>query len=140
MYNTKIICTYNTVDVFLETDNITDREKDFIRNVIYRQEILDIFNINEYKDKELGDAIHQLFLQIETCKELEECILEVLKNFLIKDYEIGLFILYSYDYMYLTHDCVCEFLETNTIRSETIIKLKNALHFDSSFSHLHPIS
>jgi len=139
MYNTKIICTYNTSEVFLETDTITEKEKDFIRNVIYRQELLDIFNINEYQDTELSNAIHQLFLQIETCKELEECILEVLKIFLIKDYEVGLFILYSYDYMYLMHDCVCEYLETNTIRADTIIKLKNALQIDS-LCHLHHIS
>ena len=46
MYDTQIICTYNTTEVFLETDNITDSEKDFVCNVIYRQEFLNIFKID----------------------------------------------------------------------------------------------
>ena len=33
MYNTKIVCTYNTSDVFLESDSITHNEKKFICDV-----------------------------------------------------------------------------------------------------------
>ena len=47
MYNTKVVCTYNTPEVFLETDNVTDDQKSFIRDVIYRQELLDILGIND---------------------------------------------------------------------------------------------
>ena len=51
MYNTNVVCTYNTPEVFLETDNVTDREKTFIRDTIYRQELLDIFELEEYNEK-----------------------------------------------------------------------------------------
>ena len=37
MYNTKVICSYNTPNVFLETDMITDKDKEFIRDVLARQ-------------------------------------------------------------------------------------------------------
>jgi hypothetical protein len=58
MYNTKVVCTYNTPEVFLETDDITDDEKAFVRDIIYRQELLDILNIdyeNEDNDND-GDG------------------------------------------------------------------------------------
>ena len=46
MYNTKISCTYNTLEVFLDTDEVTEKEQEFIRDVIYRQELLNIFELN----------------------------------------------------------------------------------------------
>ena len=48
MYNTKVACSYNTVDVFLETDNITASEMEFVRDALYRQELLDILELEEY--------------------------------------------------------------------------------------------
>ena len=44
MYNTSIICTYNTPEVFVETDEVSNDERQFIRDVIYRQEILKKWN------------------------------------------------------------------------------------------------
>ena len=32
-------------------------------------------------------------------------------SFLSKDLELGLMIMFSYDYMYLTHICICEYLD-----------------------------
>jgi hypothetical protein len=55
MYNTKVECTYNTPEVFLETDNITDDEKTFIRNIIYRQELLNILDIDYENNDEDND-------------------------------------------------------------------------------------
>ena len=48
MYNTKYICTYNSDDIFLETDLLTDEEKEFIRDELYREDLLNIFIMNEY--------------------------------------------------------------------------------------------
>ena len=42
MCNTKIICTYNTDEIFEPTDKLTERDKEFVRDVIYRQELLNI--------------------------------------------------------------------------------------------------
>ena len=47
MYNTKVVCTYNTSEVFLEEDNISEEEREFVRDVIYRQELLDILGIDK---------------------------------------------------------------------------------------------
>ena len=73
MYNTNVVCTYNTLDIFLETDNITEKEQEFIRDVIYRQELLNIFELEDYNETKLAEAIHELYEKIKECKKLKEC-------------------------------------------------------------------
>jgi len=124
MYNTKIICTYNTSDVFLETDDISETDKDFIRDAIYRQEFLDIFGIEEYEEAEINKGIHFLYEKIKDCEELFELAEKTATNYTCKDPEFGLLILFSFHYMYLTHICVSEYLETNQISLENIQKLR----------------
>ena len=82
MYNTKVVCTYNTPEVFLETDNITDDEKIFIRNIIYRQEFLNILNIdyeNSYDDNEekISEAIKELYNRVKDSTCLRKCMVKV---------------------------------------------------------------
>ena len=38
MYNIKYECRYHKDDVFLETDNVTHDEKNYIRDVLYRED------------------------------------------------------------------------------------------------------
>jgi hypothetical protein len=127
MYNTKIKCTYNTSDIFLETDNVNDTEKNFIRDVIYRQELLDILDMQEYDENEINKRIYELYEKIKECKELKECMLRLSQNFMSLDEKVGLIILFSYDYLHLTHVCICEFFETNKITDDTLNKLKYAI-------------
>jgi len=110
MYNTKVVCTYHLDDVFNEKDNISDTEKEFIRDAIYRQELLDILGIDEFNEDKMGKAFHELYLRIESFKELKECMQQMAARFLSEDVELGLMILFAYDYMYLTHACICEYL------------------------------
>jgi hypothetical protein len=138
MYNTKVVCTYNTPEVFLETDNITDDEKTFIRNIIYRQELLNVLNIdyeNEDEDNEekITEAIKDLYNRVKDSNFLRKCMVKVLQKhinvvkYMTDDEELGMIILYSYDYMYLTHICISEFIETGTISDVNIKKLINIL-------------
>jgi hypothetical protein len=48
-------------------------------------------------------------------------------KYLNDDFEIGLMILFSYDYMNLSHICICEFLENGKISEENISKLRTAI-------------
>ena len=128
MYNTKVITTYNSSEVFLESDKITEDEKGFIRDTLYRQELLNIFGIEEYNDKKIDLAIHELYKKIQSCNKLKECMTRLAGYFMSEDEELGLMILFSYDYMYLTHICISEYLETNQI-SENNIKWLTAIIF-----------
>ena len=139
MYNTKVVCTYNTPEVFLETDNITDDEKTFIRNIIYRQEFLNVLDIdyeNSYDDNEekISEAIKNLYNQVKNCEKITKCMVKVIQKhmnvgkYMTSDEELGMMLLFSYDYMYLTHICISEFIETGKITDENIRKLEKALN------------
>jgi hypothetical protein len=110
MYNTNVVCTYHTPEVFTSEDNITDIEKEFIRDSIYRQELLDILGMSDFNEPEMNRAIHALYEKIESCKELKECMAACAGRFLSEDLELGLMIMFAYDYMYLTHLCICDYL------------------------------
>jgi hypothetical protein len=127
MYNTKVVCTYNTDEVFLETDNITDEERYFVRDAIYRQEVLDILEMEDYNEKEMTRTIHELYEKVQTSREVKECALKLAAHFMSTDAEFGLMILFAYDYMYLTHTCISEYLESGKISEYNMKKLSGAL-------------
>lgn len=130
MYNTQVVCTYNTPEVFLETDNITDDEKMFIRDTIYRQELLNIFceNDDNDNDEKINNEINDLYKRVKYCEQLTKCMLKLAGKYMATNEEFGLMLLFSYDYMYLTHICICEFIETGTITDENISKLEKAIN------------
>jgi len=128
MYNTKIICTYNTDEIFVDSDEITEHEKGFIREVIYRQELLNILGIENYNELELNNAIHELYKIVKDSKEIKKCMKEISKQVMLEeDEELGLIFLYSYDFLFLTHKYISEYLE-NGIFSEVLLeKIKQNL-------------
>ena len=139
MYNTKVECTYNTPEVFLETDNITDDEKTFIRNIIYRQELLNVLDIDyenndEDNEEKISEAIKDLYNRVKDSTCLRKCMVKVVEKhmnvgkYMTSDEELGMMLLYSYDYMYLTHICISEFIEKGDIDDENIKKLAKALN------------
>ena len=133
MYNTKVVCTYNTPEVFLETDDITDDEKAFIRDTIYRQELLDILGVDYVNDdndndEKINNEINELYKRVKYCEQLTKCMLKLAGKYMATNEEFGLMLLFSYDYMYLTHICICEFIETGEISNENITNLEKALN------------
>jgi hypothetical protein len=128
MYNTKFVCTYNTSEVFLEEDNISDDEKKFVRDVIYRQELLNILGMEDFNDSEMERKIHELYKKVNENPFIQECMIKLSGQFFNIDKEIGLMLMFSYDYMYLTHICISEFIETGDIDDKNIKKLEKALN------------
>jgi hypothetical protein len=121
MYNTKFECRYHKDDVFLETDNVTDDEKDFIRNILYREDVLNIFLIDFNDDFEVfNNAINTLYDKIKFFLPFKECMKKMATMIMSEDEQAGLLLMYSYDYMYISHKCVSEYLETGTISDENM--------------------
>lgn len=138
MYNTKVECTYNTPEVFLESDNITDDEKMFIRDTIYRQEFLNILDIDYDNDdndnnEKINDALKELYKRFKDSTELKKLMGKVIEKhmnvgkYMTNDEELGLLLLFSYDYMYLTHICISELIETGKISNDNISNLEKAI-------------
>jgi hypothetical protein len=127
MYNTEVVCTYNTESIFLETDELTEHDKEFIMDAVYRQELLNILGIEDYDDMKIDIAMMNLYENIKGCKELEKSIKKIAGDLYSLDGIIGLMLLFSYDYMYLTHVCVSEFLKTGKVSETNIFNLEKKI-------------
>ena len=102
-------------------------EKEFIRNTIYRQELLNILEMNDYNEVDMNIAIHQLYNRVKDCDDLKKCMQKLAGHFMSDDEEFGLMIMFSYDYMYLTHICISEFIETGKINYHSLKNLNNII-------------
>jgi len=128
MYNTKYKCRYNRDDIFIETDVINEEEKDLIRDVLYREDLLHIFYIDHIEKTINFDlVISELYKTLNTCDELIECMQLCASRLISENIEMGLCIMYSYDFMYLTHKCVCSYLENGEIPKNDLVLLRNKL-------------
>jgi hypothetical protein len=130
MYDTTVICTYNTSEVFLESDNITDFEKQFVRNAIYRQELLNIFGMKNYNFEGMSTEFDNLFDKIKDNKELNDFVVKLATKHDV-DLTIGVVCLFSFDYLYLTHICMCELLNFNKINETSLANLKNKIFYSN---------
>ena len=59
-------------------------------------------------------TISELMIMHEN-EDLLFCMKEIATKMNMPDIESGMYILFSYDYMYLFHRCVCDFLENGKI-------------------------
>lgn len=126
MYNTKFQCRYHKDDVILDTDDVTEQEIHFIRNYLYKEDLLTILNI-DYGDGEdiFENSMTELYEKIKDSEILNNIMEKASSIILSNDLKNGLCILYSYDYMYLTHKCISEYLDTGNITQENINLLNN---------------
>ena len=133
IYNTKYVCSYNDSDVFLESEIeiLNDDEKQFVRDALYRRDLCNIFKIEDeyFDEKIITNIINALYVSINGEKFLESCIIKVSNNFFSNDLELGFLILFSFDYLYLVHPCICEFIETGKIieTNNSLLELKKIL-------------
>ena len=119
-YNTRYVCTYLDSDVFIETDEINDDERDFIRNCIYRQDMLNIFELDDFDSDAINASIETIYDLIRYNSKFDD----IIKYMGEGDGLMGLTILFSYEYLHLTHPCICQYIETsdaNTTELEKII-------------------
>jgi len=131
MYNTQHQCRYYTDDIFLETDNVNENEKNIIRNILYKDDLLQIFeviiDIPEEEMSFISLYIDELYKKIKDYEPFKECMKNAADLLLSNDELKGLYIFYYYDYMHFTHKCISEYLETGIIQNENIIKLKELI-------------
>ena len=133
-YNTKYKCRYYKKDVILPNDNVSNDEIDYIRNMLYQKDYLNIFSIeNEDKPidekdlKILSDAVYDLYEMVKDNDILKIFMEKAASKIMTEELQLGLCILYSYDYMYIIHNCVSEYLDTGFISLENIEKMNKIL-------------
>ena len=135
-YDTKVICTYHTDEIFLEEEqNLIERDKIFIREAIYRQELSNILGLDQNEDPErceeahsLVNRIHDLYMRIKDCDVIMHCMSNMAGQFMSTDAEFGLIILFAYDYLPITHKCVSQYLDNGVVSSEDLRNLQKAVN------------
>jgi hypothetical protein len=130
MYNTKYIITYNDSSVFLESDKISEYDKNFIIDALYRNDLLNIFGVEEvdFNENIFDKIINDLYKIVSVEKDFLSLIKTLASKYMSIDYEFGLMLLFSFDYLFLTHPCICEFIDTGKISKEKIEELKKLIN------------
>lgn len=109
-YNTEYKCTYHIYE--------NDAE---LSDAMYRNDLMGIFNLADSDDFDICNGIlSQLHEQLQDVEVLTDCMKQSAAALLTEDTQIGLCMLYSYDYMYIMHQCVCEYLDTKEISSQSL--------------------
>ena len=133
-YNTKYECRYYKEDVILPDDNVTNDEIEYIRNILYQEDFLSIFliddeenSIDENEINILSNAVYELYEKIKDNDILKMFMDKAASKIMTEELQSGLCLLYSYDYMYLTHKCVSEYLNTGFISLDSIDNLNKNL-------------
>ena len=114
MYNTLLKCTYNNASDLDQEDQ-------------YRTEFLNAFNLEEFDDKHINKEVGALFERLKRSPDLTKCMTKSAAIFFSEDLQTGLMGLFAFDFFYLAHPCICDFLETGTIAEEKINALLLAL-------------
>ena len=133
MYNTKYECRYYKDDVILPDDKVTSEEEDYIRNTLYQEDYLNIFSINYgekidlFEYELISNAISNLYERIQDSDVLKMFMEKAAANLMSEDLQLGLCLLYSYDFMNLTHECVSEYLDTGFISLDNIDRMNKFL-------------
>lgn len=127
MYNTKYICTYNDENVFNEDDKVSESDKDFIRDALYRQDILNIFELDDFELENININLKELHDKIKNNEDINTILKKYAGIYLSEDTEFGLLLLFSFDFLHLFHPFICEYLEKGEISKEKYNKLINIL-------------
>jgi hypothetical protein len=71
--------------------------------------------------------ISTLYEKIQDNKDFKNIIEKISEKFCVNPNEEALILLYSYDYLHITHRCISDFLEKNETNEENINKLKSLI-------------
>jgi len=125
MYNIEYNCTYHS---FLETYKGTDEEKEYITDILYKTDLLSVLNIEEFEEKDINDAIEEIYEKIKDDVDLKICMLKLANDFMNSTDEIfGLTIMFSFDYLFYTHTCICDLIKNNKISDDNLKMLKSVI-------------
>lgn len=140
MYNTKLICTYSYYDPYLRNiyhlDDKYDLEdvQDFedLAEIIYRTELLKAlgFTLEEIENDEIyfnNEKIIHLYNKLNECENFKDCVIKIKDKHGYEDLETAFMTVFSYDYFFLLHRCICDLLNNGKIEEEHMNYLKNAI-------------
>lgn len=133
-----MICTYYYYDTELKKKippelivsdlNLqVEQDNDDVCDLIYQTDYLQMFHLTEFDYNTINTEMKKIY-EIEEVKsnaKLQKCMKKVASMFLSEDLELGFMILFSYDYLFATHLCICDVLENGSIQEKHLDLLVN---------------
>jgi len=139
MYNTKMICSYYYYDPelkekvpgeFIDLNLEVEQQNADICDLIYQTDYLQIFNLVEFDYNTINTEMKRIYelSGVKSNAKLQECMKKVANMFLSEDLELGFMVLFSYDYLFATHLCICDIMEYGSIQEKHLELLSNLLN------------
>jgi len=144
MYNSTLTCTYSFYDSALRTRHHSQEKFDLddveefedFSELIYQVELLKVLGFSSAEVEKIGVSLDfklktEKLIEVYNKTAFDEKFLECVKmakdKHLCEDLESGFITLFSYDYFFLTHKCICDFLLNGSVSELCIDALKLAL-------------
>jgi hypothetical protein len=115
-------CSYYTPEVILETDNITKQDEEFVRNCVYRQELLNLFDLDDYHEHQLQEKIDLLYEELHTQLDFEKILSKFTSSGMFCK-ETAFMVLFSFDFLHATQLCLFDYLENRKVKNENVDSL-----------------
>jgi hypothetical protein len=106
---------------------VSEHEKYLIQHKLYKQDILSIFGLDEFDETELNINVHKLYELITPNEKLTSIALKAAALVMSMDEELGFLVLFSFDYLYVTHDCIKDLLKSGSITDKNMNRLHDLI-------------
>ena len=142
MINTRHNITYNDASIFEKFKVFKDEEKEQLKDIIYKYDLIIIFELQDFLEDIINQKIIDLYDKMITVNEIEQLSAKLTQLFNDSYYNdnnnnnndnmqehrvnlTGFIMLFSFDNLHLFYPCICEFLDKGEINFEKIETLKN---------------
>ena len=121
-FNLTYDCSYQNIRN-LHSDNISEPDITLLENSVYRNDLLNIFNLTTYNGKHISDLVDSIFHFTKS----NSSFIEYFKHIDNDDHHTALYHLFSFDYLYLSHKCISDLLEKKIVDSNNHINMLQLL-------------
>jgi hypothetical protein len=115
---------------FIDLNLEVEQQNADICDLIYQTDYLQIFGVVEFDYNVINDEMKKIYetTGLKTNTTFQECIKKAANMFLTQDLELGFMVLFSYDYLFATHLCICDVLENGSIQEKHLDLLTKLLN------------
>jgi hypothetical protein len=113
-----------------DTFNLEDVEEfSDLSELVYQSELLQILGIPASNPEFDTEKLLEIYNKMKVHEDFLKCVEKVTELHSYTDLETGFIALFSYDYFFLTHKCICDFFndENESIRQENLLALQGAI-------------
>jgi hypothetical protein len=134
-YNRNTIITYPFYDAKLrrflkDKFDLKDvNEFEDLSEFIYQNEFMNTFNLGSSNEHTPIDILTTLFGEIKllNCHKMNDILKLLKEQYLCLNEDDAFVYLFSYDYFFLTHKCICDFLNEGEISKENLDNLERSI-------------